>query len=96
MKLTKSYLKELIQECLDEQMKRKKTINHKNYNFDLKKVSIDDWDGINHKDAPDYVDAYIVSATYKGRDMTDAEIDDLNSNEKYADWKYEELMDHLH
>jgi hypothetical protein len=39
---------------------------------------------INTSDAPDFADSYIVSATYDGRDMTDAELDVLNDDSDYV------------
>lgn len=50
-------------------------------------------DGINHRDAPDFVDAFICSATYKGREMTDSELDRLNED---SDYVYEAVQDHLY
>ncbi len=35
------------------------------------------FEGIDHKDYPDYCDAYIVSADYNGEPMTDEQIEDL-------------------
>ena len=34
-------------------------------------------EGIDHSDYPDYCDAFIASATYNGREMTDKEIEEL-------------------
>jgi hypothetical protein len=55
---------------------------------------IDDleFDGIDYSDYPDFCDAYIVSATYGDRDMTDDELDELNEDRDYV---YEKLMDHI-
>jgi len=38
-------------------------------------------DGINHEDAPDYVDAYIESAKYNDPDTPDGEVTDLTDDE---------------
>lgn len=43
-----------------------------------------DIDGIDTKDAPDFCDAYICSASYKGREMTQEELDVLNSDGDYV------------
>ena len=46
-------------------------------------------EGINHGDYPDYCDAFIVSATYNGRKMTEREIEDLPDDfvyEKVLEW----------
>ena len=60
--------------------------------MDLKQVEDIEFDGINHKDAPDYCDAFICKATYKGRDMTDDELDELNNDGGFV---HQELMDYL-
>lgn len=50
--------------------------------------------GIDHSDAPDYVDAYIVSASWSdGKALTDEELDELNDDKSQV---YDLLMDHLH
>lgn len=49
-------------------------------------------DGIDTNDYPDFCDAYICSATYMGRDMTDAELDELNDD---SDFVYECVQKHL-
>lgn len=63
-------------------------------NFDLKKVEILDWMGIDHRDHPDYCNAYIADALYDGQEMTDEDLETLNEN--YRDWVYERLWDYLH
>jgi hypothetical protein len=61
--------------------------------IDLSKITNIQFDGIDHSDYPDYCDAYIVSAEYEGREMTDEELDELNEN---RDFVYEQLWEHLH
>lgn len=61
--------------------------------LDYKKISDVEIDGIDHRDAPDYVDAYILSASYDGREMTEDELDELNSD---SDYVYECVMDWIH
>ena len=51
------------------------------------------FEGIDHKDRPDYCDAYILSADCNGREMTEQELDELNNN---RDFVYEKLIDYLH
>lgn len=41
-------------------------------------------EGIDHSDAPDFCDAFISEATYKGRDMTEAELERLNEDSTYV------------
>ena len=55
-------------------------------------IVVAEWDGIDHSDAPDYCDAYIVSAERDGVELTDEEIEELNN----SDLKYELLMEHLY
>jgi len=43
-----------------------------------------DIDGIDFADYPDFSDAYIVSADYDGREMTDDEIELLNSDSEFV------------
>lgn len=50
-------------------------------------------DGIDHKDHPDYVDAFIASATYGDRDMTDEELGVLNDDH---DFVYSEVEKRLY
>lgn len=62
----------------------------------MKQINVEDvedivFSGIDFTDHPDYVDAYIESATYKNRDMTDVEIEELQNTEYM--WVYEKLMD---
>jgi hypothetical protein len=49
--------------------------------------------GINHRDAPDYVDAFIESCLYQGRDATDAELDLINEN---AEFVYDCVINYLY
>lgn len=50
-------------------------------------------DGIDTRDYPDFVDAFISSATYMGRDMTDSELDVLNDD---GDYVYQKVQDQLY
>src|SRR6185312_4736552 len=50
-------------------------------------------DGIDTKDYPDFCDAFIASATYKGRDMTEVELDRLNED---RDFVYEKVQEYLY
>lgn len=60
-------------------------LNASTYRIDKARVSDVKVEGINHSDAPDYVDAYIGSATYtpqygEPRPMTEAELEWLNND----------------
>lgn len=48
--------------------------------------------GVDTNDYPDFVDAYIESADYKGREATDEELDIMNDN---YDFVYDCLTDYL-
>jgi hypothetical protein len=50
------------------------------------------FEGIDHKDYPDYCDAYIVYAESNGVPLTDDELEDLNDSST----KYDLLIKHLH
>ena len=63
-------------------------------NLDLSKIEDIEFDGINHDDYPDYCDAFVTSATYKGRDLSEEELEWVG--DEHAEWVYEKLMDSLH
>jgi len=48
--------------------------------------------GLDHRDYPDYSDAFIESATYRGREMDENELDELQ--DEYPEWVYNQLMEH--
>ena len=50
-------------------------------------------DGIDTKDYPDFCDAYISSSDYKGREMTEDELDLLNH--EHREFVHEKVFDHL-
>jgi len=49
--------------------------------------------GIDYSDSPDFCDAYIDSAWYKGRAMTEEELDVLNEDHSFV---YESLLKQLY
>ena len=59
--------------------------------IDLSRVDDIKFSGIDNTDYPDYSDAFIESATYRGREMTQREIDELMDN--YRDFVYQKLME---
>lgn len=61
--------------------------------LDYSKISNISIDGIDYKDAPDFVDAYIENADYDGRPMTDSELEDLNDDNDYV---YEQVIDWIY
>lgn len=62
-------------------------------NLDLNEIDNIEVDGIDTADYPDFCDAYISNADYKGVEMTEEEIDHLN--EHHGDFVYDAVMDHL-
>lgn len=61
--------------------------------FDTGHVSDIEFDGINTDDYPDFVDAYILSATYRGKPMTDDELEHLNDD---RDFVYAKVMERFY
>ncbi len=60
--------------------------------IDYKKIDNIEIDGIDTKDYPDFCDAYISSADYDGKPMTDEQLDELNED---GDYVYGHIMDYL-
>lgn len=52
--------------------------------FDYTLIDNVEVDGIDFADYPDFSDAYIVSADYNGREMTNDELDTLNQDGEYV------------
>lgn len=48
--------------------------------YDFKLFSNVSLDGVHHWDHPDYCDAFIDSADYDGKEMTDEQLDELNED----------------
>jgi hypothetical protein len=57
------------------------------------KISNVKFDGIDYEDAPDFCDAYILSAEYDGEEMTDEQIYFLNEDMYYI---YQKLIDSIY
>ena len=60
--------------------------------IDYKKIDNIEIDGIDTKDYPDFCDAYISSADYDGKPMTDKQLDELNED---GDFQHECIMNDL-
>jgi hypothetical protein len=60
--------------------------------LDYSKIEDVEVDGINTRDYPDFCDAFISSATYKGREMSDAELERLNED---GDFVHGAVYEHL-
>jgi hypothetical protein len=61
--------------------------------IDIKKISSVKFGGIDHKDYPEYCDAYIEEFDYDGEPATDEQIEYLNT--EATDIVYDLLMNHL-
>lgn len=57
--------------------------------IDLKYIDDVEIDGIDYRDYPDFCDAFLVSATYKGRQLTEQELEHVQ--ESNPDWFYEQV-----
>lgn len=62
--------------------------------MNLSKITNIQFEGIDYNDYPDFCDAYISNAYYNGVEMTEEQLEEINSYE-YNDFKYEELMNYL-
>ena len=49
-------------------------------------------DGIDHRDYPDYCDAYIMTAKVEGRMATDEELDQMNDDGQF---RYDTVMEYV-
>ena len=61
--------------------------------LDFKKIDNMEFEGIDHSDYPDFVDAFLVSADYDGVEMTEEQIDYLN--DEHRDFVNERVYDSL-
>ena len=61
--------------------------------MDLTKIDNIVFSGIRYGDAMDFCDAYIESADYDGREMTDKEVDSLN--DQHPGFVYESLLNQI-
>ncbi len=61
--------------------------------IDTKTVSGIMFEDVDHRDAPDYVDAYISEAEIDGVPATEEQLEELNNMD---DFKYEKLMEWLY
>ena len=60
--------------------------------MDYKLIDNIEVDGIDTKDYPDFSDAFIASADYDGKPMTDEQLEELNED---SDFVYESVQNHL-
>ncbi len=69
------------------------TNNDNETDLDYSQISNVQIDGIDTKDYPDFCDAYISSAEYKGQPMTEEQLEVLNQD---GDYVYEKVMSYLY
>jgi hypothetical protein len=48
------------------------------------KITNIEFDDVNRNDHPDYCDAYILSADYNGREMTEDELEEINQDRTFV------------
>jgi hypothetical protein len=60
--------------------------------LDYSKITNIEFKGINHRDYPDYCDAYIASADYDGVEMTEEQLQLLNEDSMFV---YDTLIEHI-
>jgi hypothetical protein len=60
--------------------------------MDYKLIDNIEVDGIDTKDYPDFCDAFIISADYKGKPMTDKQIEEINED---SDFVHECVKNHM-
>ena len=60
--------------------------------FDYQKITSVELEDVHTDDYPDFTDAYIVAADYKGVEMTERELDFLNED---SDYVYEQVQSFL-
>jgi hypothetical protein len=57
--------------------------------MDFEKITNPEWEGIDHRDYPDYCDAFCTYAEIDGEPLTDEQLDELND----SDFRYELLIE---
>ena len=72
--------------------KTKKTKISLNLIMNYKLIDNIELDGIDTKNYPDFCDAFIASADYNGKPMTDEQLDELNEDSEFV---YECVQNHF-
>lgn len=54
--------------------------------FDINQLDDIELDGVDMKDYPDFCDAYVESASFKGVELTDEELEELNDSDETRSW----------
>ena len=82
-------LMEHIKEVLKDIVKENSSNPH--INFDISEVYDVEIDGIDIKDSPEFCDAYVSSASYKDRELTEEECNQIQ--DENPEWFYEKVCD---
>ena len=61
--------------------------------IELSKITDIEFDDVDTSDYPDFCDAFICSANMSGYPMTEEELNELN--DRFPEFVYEKLIDHL-
>lgn len=61
--------------------------------LDLSKIDNMEFDGVDFRDYPDFVDAYIYAADYYGKPMTDEQLDYLH--DAHSDFVNEQVYESI-
>ncbi len=77
--------------CMENNMKNEMT-NETNIKILVHQLNNVELEGINLKDAPDFVDAFVSYAELKGRPLTDEELDEVNACSDYVHALVEESI----
>jgi len=73
------------EECLEDVLiEGLKLLKDKKDELDFSQLTDVDFNDVDHNDAPDYVDAYVSRALYKGFPATQDEIDVINENSEFV------------
>ena len=62
-------------------------------NIDIKKIDNMEFEGVDFRDYPDFVDAFLVAADYDGKEMTEEQIDYIN--DEHYDFVNEQVYDSI-
>ena len=62
-------------------------------NIDINKIDNMEFEGVDFKDYPDFVDAFLSAADYNGKEMTDEQIDYVNDT--YYEFVNEQVYESL-
>jgi hypothetical protein len=62
-------------------------------NIDINKIDNMEFEGVDFRDYPDFVDAFLAAADYDGKEMTDEQIDYVNDT--YYEFVNEQVYESL-